>query len=84
MSWTVILEIIGAIAAVGLAIYKAWAYYRGKRDAEHTAMMKSAEEYADSTRRVLDEARKTAYDVESVGPDTPVAVGNELLSGQSE
>lgn len=81
MSWEAIVGAISALAALGLAIFKGWYWWKGQKDAQHEALMKSAEAVADASKRVTDEARKTARTVEGLGPDTPCADGSKLLSG---
>jgi len=60
-------------------------WMRGKVEAGKLSRMfqKSAEEVAAANIRVEQESRHTNENVESVGPDTPVAVGNVLLGGGS-
>ena len=75
------IQLVGVIATIVLALVKFFFWWRGKKAAQTNALLKSAEELAKANLRVEQEARRTYEKVESVGPDTPVADGNQLLSG---
>lgn len=75
------LQIIGALAAIILGFIKFWFWWRGKKEEQRNALLKSAEQVAKASLRVEQEARRTYEKVESVGPDTSVSDGNKLLSG---
>ena len=56
--------------------------YRSKYEGER-ALRKSAEEAAAASNRILKESKKTHEAVEKYNHDTPIAVGNKLLSGSN-
>lgn len=78
------IQIIGIVAAIILGALKIWYWWRGKKEEQRNALLKSAERLADANLRVEQEARRTNEKVESVGPDTLVADGNKLLSGDDD
>ena len=82
MSWLLAIKVFCAVAALGLALLKVISYLKGRKDAERKILLKSAEEVADASQRVAAEVRRTAHEVESFGPDTPVDRANKLLSGE--
>lgn len=82
MSTTSIIGI--ALAGCGMLIVLAlqWYYYgKGRKDERRDILLRSAEEAAEASKKIAAEARRNHAEVETLGPDTPVAVGNKLLSG---
>lgn len=76
--------IVSICCGILLAAIKLWYWWSGKKEEQRNALLKSAEKLADANLRVEQEARRTNEKVESVGPDTLVADGNKLLSGDDD